>query len=220
VDVTTYAALAGRARAAMQGDVREVVAAVERRMEGLASTCRYEDAAAWRGRLAEFVRAADRTHRLGLLAELPELVAARPTADRGWEVHVVRHGRLAAAAAVPPREDPRPTVDALVAAAEVVVPAPPPAPAGLAEEATRVLRWLESEGVRLVRSGTGLALPVHGGGRDAARLASVESTLPGWRGRRDEGAAVSRPRGAGGGPLGPAGPTRIALDGPGRSPAA
>ena len=49
----------------------------------------------------------------GVLLALPELVAARPSADGGWEIHVVRHGRLAGATVVPRGVDPRPSVDAL-----------------------------------------------------------------------------------------------------------
>ena len=63
--------------------------------------------------------AAARMQRLDGLARLPELVAARPTPAGGWEIVVVRHGRLAGhrrrgAAGVPPR----PAVEALVDAAE------------------------------------------------------------------------------------------------------
>lgn len=210
-----YAAVAERARAAMTTDLRPVVGAVERRMTALAAQDRYEDAAAWRERLAALARAADRTHRVAMLARQAEVVAARPTDDHGWQVHVVRHGRLAAAATVPPGRDPRPAVEVLVATAEHVPPALPPAPSALVEETEVVLRWLESPGVRLVRADDGLALPWHGGGRDAARLAGLAKAqhrvdLDG-RGRRDGPSTRARPGGAGGGDLGPAAPlTRIA----------
>lgn len=210
VDVEAYAAHADLARVALTGDVRAVVAAVERRMATLARAERYEDAAVWRERLSALVRACHRTQRLAMLAAQPELVAARPTAERGWEVHVVRHGQLAAAASVPPGVDPRPRVDTLVATAALVTPPVLPAPAGLVEEAECVLRWLDSDGVRLVRTTEGLALPLFGGGAQAGALA-LAAPAAGYGEQRRTLRTVDRPAGAGGGALGGV---------PGRSPAA
>ena len=212
VDAAGYAPTAEAARAALSGDVRAVVAAVERRLAHLAAEERFEDATTWRERLAAFVRAVHRTQRVALLAGTAEVVAARPTDDRGWEVHVVRHGRLVAAAVVPPGVDPRPLVDDLTAAAERPDPPPLPSPAGLTDETACILRWLESDRVRLVRTTGGLSLPVHCGGREAARLGAV-----GDRGRDAADPLVrtrSRPVGAGAGPLGPGPVSRIRVPSP------
>jgi DNA polymerase-3 subunit epsilon len=99
------------------------------------------------------------------LTSVEELVAARPTADLGWELVVVRHGRLAGAGVLARGAAPGPFVDALVATAETVLPQPGPLPASTAEEVGCVLRWLESDGVRLVRLTGTLASPALGAGR-------------------------------------------------------
>jgi DNA polymerase-3 subunit epsilon len=56
-----------------------------------------------------------------------------------------------------------PFVEALLATAETVLPGPGPLPAATAEEVACILRWLDSDGVRLVR-GT-WASPARGAGR-------------------------------------------------------
>jgi DNA polymerase-3 subunit epsilon len=190
VDVVAYAPLADAARHALCDDVRQVESVLLDRLRSLSADLRYEEAALWRDRLEAFARGAARAQEIGSLAAIEELVAARPTADRGWEVHVVRHGRLAGATTVPPGVDPRPAVDALVASAEQVEHAGGPAPAALIEETVRVLRWLESDGVRLVPGPRPVAwsLPVHGaaglvhrlqvaGRADVVRLPAAERSL-------------------------------------------
>ena len=172
VDVESYSPLVEQARHALLDDVRDVEAALLGRLRALSADLRYEEAALWRDRLEAFARGAARAQEIASLASIEELVAARPTADRGWEVHVVRHGRLAGATSVAPGVDPRPAVDALVATAEQVEHDGGPAPAALVEETVRVLRWLESDGVRLVPGPHPVAwsLPTHGAGGLVARL--------------------------------------------------
>jgi DNA polymerase-3 subunit epsilon len=87
----------------------------------------------------------------------------------GWEVIVVRHGRLAASTVTPRGADPMPCIQAARTTAEVVLPAPWPAPAALPEETEKILRWLESPGVRLVDLDGEWTCPV--GGAGAARAA-------------------------------------------------
>ena len=86
---------------------------------------------------------------------------------------MIRHGRLAGAVTVAPGIDPRPVVDALVVTSEQVEHVGGgPVPPALIEETTRVLRWLESDGVRLVPHALPVAwaLPAHGAGGLLARL--------------------------------------------------
>jgi DNA polymerase-3 subunit epsilon len=133
-----------------------------------------------------------------MLAVEPELVAAQPTADQGWEIHLIRFGRLAGAAHAAPGLDPRPVVEAMIASGEHVDPAAAPAPAGLTEEALELLAWLDGPGVRLVRSTRGLALPLACGGDLAQRLGEVRrSTHQAWSQGHDYRAVAdaSRPRG-------------------------
>ena len=174
VDAEGYAPLAEAARRALLDDVRVVEDSLRDRLAALSDDLRYEEAAQWRDRLEAFARGAARAQEIASLATLAELVAARPTVDRGWEIHVVRHGRLAGATTVPGGVDPRPAVDALLATSEQVQAPGGPAPAALAEETVRVLRWLESDGVRLVPGPSPVAwsLPLHGAGGLVARLQS------------------------------------------------
>ena len=160
-----YAAVVAQVRHAIEADARAVVRTLLDRIETLAAVQRFEDAAAGRDRLAAFVRAAARGQRLSALAGCAQIVAARPIAEGGHEVIVVRHGRLAAAGVVPPSAAPRPYVDALIATAETPNPqgAGPTAYAS-AEEIECVLRWLDAPGCRLVDVDGAWSCPAHGAG--------------------------------------------------------
>jgi DNA polymerase-3 subunit epsilon len=120
------------------------------------------------------VRAVAKLQRLAALNAVPELVAARPTADLGWELAVVRRGRLVAAGVVPRGVRPGPHVEALVATAETVLPGPGPLPAASAEEVECVLRWLEADGTRLVRLEGTWASPAFGAGSRRAWLEAAQ----------------------------------------------
>jgi DNA polymerase-3 subunit epsilon len=163
-DVVAYSRHAQAFRAAVADDPQAVVAALTARLTALAADERFEDAAACRDRLTAFVRAVARLQRLSALTAVPQLVAARPTPDLGWELAVVRRGRLVAAGTVPRGAHPGPYVQALVDSAETVLPGPGPLPAATAEEVECVLRWLEREGTRLVRLDGVLACPARGAG--------------------------------------------------------
>ena len=127
-----------------------------------------------RGRLGALLRATVRMQRLGALTGLAELVAARPAAQGGWELAVIRHGRLTAAGVSPRGTHPRPIVDILLATAETVRPGPGPIPCASAEETERVLAWLERDGTRLVHTSDGWSLPAAGASRFRALLTKVE----------------------------------------------
>ena len=169
--VDEYAELTARVRTAIESDARAVVKSLLRRIELLADVERYEDAAQSRDRLAAFVRAAARGQRLVALARCPQLAAARLRPDNGYELAVIRHGRLAAAGVVPPGAAPRPYLDALVATAETVVhDGAGPTACASAEEMECVLRWLETPGTRLVEVVGTWSCPAYGAGGQRALL--------------------------------------------------
>ncbi len=150
VDDSTYAAVVRQLREALLRRPDEVVAQINQRMGALAELERFEEATIHRDRLATFVRAAARTQRLSGLTDCREIIAARREETGRWAVHVVRRGRLAAAGVIPVGGDAHHYVRDLRASAETVRDAPGPVPAATAEETERILRWLESPGIRLV----------------------------------------------------------------------
>ena len=172
--VEEYAAVVQSAAAALAGDSRSMVTALRSRMLDLAEQERYEDAGTLRDRLLALVRGIARSQRIAPLAASAELIAARPAAVGGWELVCVRYGRLAATCLSPRGADPMPYVDALRESAEVVLPAPWPAPAATPEETEKILRWLETPGVRIVDLEGEWTCPVGGAGAARAELEPQE----------------------------------------------
>lgn len=173
VDADAYALEVEQVRLALTADSHHVVRSVEVRMLDLATHQRYEEAARWRDRLTGLLRASVRTQRLQELTGLPELVAAAPHPD-GWEIHSVRHGRLAAAGVMPRGTHPTGWVDALLATAETVTPGFGPTPAATHEETELVLRWLSTPGLRIVRGAW--HAPLAGSARHLEPLVAAEAT--------------------------------------------
>jgi DNA polymerase-3 subunit epsilon len=162
-------------RTATTGDPGPVVQRLLARIEVLARAQRFEDAATIRSRLVAFLRTTIRMQRLASLTALPELIAARPAAMGGWELAIVRHGRLAGAGVSPPRVHPQPTLDVVLATAETVRPGPGPTPCASPEETERIIAWLERPETRLVRADVGWSSPASGAGRWRAFLTRAES---------------------------------------------
>jgi DNA polymerase-3 subunit epsilon len=113
--------------------------------------------------------------RLAALGSIAELVGARPRFDGGWDLAVVRRGRLVGAAVAPRGAAPRPYVEALLATAETVMPGPGPTPAASAEEMDCVLRWLGEAGARLVELDGSWCSPALGAGGLSEWLAAVDA---------------------------------------------
>ncbi|MGF7235516.1 MAG: DEDD exonuclease domain-containing protein [Frankia sp.] len=172
-----YARHVAAAGQAITSNPARVVDAARARIERLVRAERFEEAAIVRDRTAAFLRASARRQRLSAITRFAELTAASPTAAGGWDLAVVRWGRLAAASRVPPGVDPRPWVDAARASAETVRPGPGPTPAASAEETECVLRWLGGDGTRLVTL-DGIEQPADGDGRDTGAVSSGAGS--GW----------------------------------------
>jgi DNA polymerase III subunit epsilon len=157
------------------GNPGQLVERLLTRIDRLAAARRYEEAALVRMRMAALLRVAIRTQRLTALTALTEVVGARREPRGGWEIALIRHGRLVAAGTSAPTTPPRSTLAALVATAETVRPGPGPTPCATAEETERVLAWLERPDVRLVECADGWAYPRSGAARFAGLLARMEA---------------------------------------------
>jgi DNA polymerase-3 subunit epsilon len=179
-----YAEIAGGVRAALTDSPAAVLQALHARIEGYAASLRYEEAATSRDRLAGYVRALARQQRLTALAEVTELVAAAPAARGGWDIAVIRHGRLVASAHVPDGAAVRPHLPGLRATAEVVTPGPGPTPCATQEEMEILLRWLETSGARIVDVAGTWALPATGAGRARGELDIARETADPFVDRR------------------------------------
>lgn len=181
VSPVDYAHLPDAVRAAWQVDLRPVLRANRRRLGSLVAQERFEEAAQITARVEVFARAAVRHHRISALARCAQVVAAARV-EAGWEIHVVRHGRLVAAALARPGETPQAVARDAVATAESVARPPAGLPAATIEEVERVAAWLERPGVRLIECDDEWAWPLHGG-VDLADLPHHVLGAPPVRGR-------------------------------------
>ena len=181
-DVTAahYAPTTGRAAALINGLDNTALAAAAQRITDLAERQRYESAARLRDHTVAAVEVLWRGQRLRALAVLPELVAAAPDGDGGWQLAVVRYGQLAAAGTARRGVPPMPVVDAIRAGAQVILPQPAPLGGALVEETALIARWLAAPGVRIVcvsdaDDGAGWCTPRRSAGPWAEWAASARS---------------------------------------------
>lgn len=180
---TQYAAAVHRAAALIDGLDSTALAAAAQQVAALADGHRYERAARLRDRLATAVEVLWRGQRLHALATVAELVAAAPDGGGGWQLAVIRYGRLAAAGTAPRGVPPLPVVAAISAGAQTVLPQPAPLGGAPVEETALIARWLAAPGVRIVRTGgdpdaelaDGWASPVGSAGRWADWAATARS---------------------------------------------
>ncbi|MDO5676765.1 MAG: DEDD exonuclease domain-containing protein [Propionibacteriaceae bacterium] len=156
-----YGEVALAVRHSWEHDVRPVLRSVRGRLSKLVGQQRYEEAGVLSERLLAYYQASLRYHRLRALARCRQLVAAVPSAA-GWDIHVIRYGRLAAAATATSAEARRVAEEA-AASAETVLPPKGGWPAASIEEAERVAAWLELPGVRLIETDGDWEWPVHAG---------------------------------------------------------
>jgi len=173
-----YALVVGHVRSAMLGDPEPVIRAHADRLTWLVAQERFEEAASVRDRLASYLRGATRAQRFAPLARCPELVAARRVDDGGWELVLVRYGRLAGTARTDRATDPRPVVATLQSTGEHVSAPVAPGTAAHPEETDLVLTWLEQPGVRLVEVDGGWASPVRSAQAVRDPVTAVASLTP------------------------------------------
>lgn len=160
-----YSPAADLAAAVIAGTDDAPLRRMHDRIGELATGELFESAARLRDRVTAVIQALRRCQRLAAVAAIEEIVAARPAFGGGWELAVIRHGRLASAAVAPKGVAPMPVVAAITAAAETVVPDTAPLRGALAEEVGLIARWLDQPGTRIVHTTDNYAEPAHGAGR-------------------------------------------------------
>jgi DNA polymerase-3 subunit epsilon len=175
ITAADYAAAPRRAADLIDGRDGSALAAVLAHIAELAGRNRYETAARLRDHAAAAIDVLWHGQRLRALASLTEMVAARPDGTGGWHLALIRHGQLAAAGTARRGMPPMPVVDAICAAAQVILPISAPLGGALVEETALIARWLAQPGVRIVRAEPGYASPVESAGRFAAWAASAKS---------------------------------------------
>lgn len=150
-----------------KNDVRQIVAALNEKMNRLALDEKFEEAAKVRNQFSSFVRGVSRGARIRALTLIPELVAAqrivRGDADL-WEFVCIRYGRLVGSAISTPGIDISHTIASLTASAEIVEDRDSILPASTYEEVEKLLAYLDCEGIRLVSIDGEWSSPVFGAG--------------------------------------------------------
>lgn len=172
-----YALVARRVQDGLAVDLGPLVDASRPRLAALIASERFEEAGELTARLEACSRSSLRFHRLASLAACPQIVAAYRV-EAGWEIHVIRHGRLAAAALARRGEVPQQVARDAVASAEWVAPPVGPQPAAIVEETERVADWLERPGVRMIEIDGDWAWPARIGPGASIRLSGERLAGP------------------------------------------
>lgn len=176
VTATQYAGAVARVAALIDGADNGALRSAVDQVGVLAQRHHFESAARLRDRIVTAVETLWRGQRLRALAALPELIAAAPDGQGGYQLAVIRHGQLAAAGSARRGVPPMPVVDAIVAGAQAILPTPAPLGGALVEETALITRWLTAPGVRIVRvAEDGWASPLRSAGAWSAWAAAARS---------------------------------------------
>jgi DNA polymerase-3 subunit epsilon len=175
ISAADYAEAVEHVTALITGSDSRPIAKALAHLSDLADRGRYETAARTRDHVATAIDVLWRGQRLRALADVAEMVAARPDGNGGWQLVVVRHGQLAAAGNAVRGVPPMPVVDAICAGAQAVLTDSAPLGGALVEETALIARWLGRPGVRIVRADAGWSTPAESAGRWAAWAETARS---------------------------------------------
>ena len=167
VTAQPYAEVVEAIRQALLRDIRPTLQVGGKQVRQLSQQQRFEEAADATRRLNAYRGAVRRWHRLVGLGRCRQIVAAKRV-DGVWQIHVIRHGFLAAAAVAPPGTSPRQVAEDAVTLAATVLPGPHDLPVGTVEEAERIADWLETPGTRIIEIDGEWSWPVFAGVDDAS----------------------------------------------------
>ncbi|QSB06580.1 DEDD exonuclease domain-containing protein [Natronoglycomyces albus] len=173
-----YAQLVEHVGQSLTGDPADAIAAITHRIEELAAEERFEEAANHRDHLGTLLRTVWSTQRLRQLVATGEMIAAAPVAKGGWDVALIRCGRLAAAVRTPPRHNPMPLIEQMRLDAADTERTDRIVDGAHASEAHLLLKWLEEPQVRLVYIEKPWHTPVDSAGRHAALADQMQVARP------------------------------------------
>ena len=173
-----YEAIVDVARHLFTVEASLVVDRANIRMRELAMEERFEEAIEVRNRLTSFLRASSRAERLRAFVQLPQFIAALPTPDGGWEFTCIRYGRFAGALIGDPGYAPQLTIDSLLLLSEPVAPSERILPASSHEEVEKLLRYVETPGLRLVEVLGQWCAPARGAQAHRHALEALELAIP------------------------------------------
>lgn len=135
----------------LSGMIDDAVSAAMQNLTAMAAREEFERAAEERDRLSAIISTASRKEQLSLLSTIPELHAAR-RGDRGWEIIVIRWGRLAGSALAKTSSEVIGVSEALAATTPTVDEPETACGAAPVEEMEILYDWICSSGTRLLSS--------------------------------------------------------------------
>lgn len=154
-----YEEVVKQVRACLAGDATTLYDRTQTEMINLARSELFERAALRRNQLRTLLAGLHKAHEFRALGECELLVAARP-AGPAWDLHVIRHGKLAGTSVLLPSLDTQMQVETAISNAQTVAPSTDSPTSASAEESSLILRWLFSDGVRLARIDGTITSPV------------------------------------------------------------
>lgn len=172
-----YEKVVDQVRVCLDGDATHLYSTIQSEMSELAQTELFERAALRRDQLRTLLSGLHRAHQMRALGQCELLVAAKPVGAT-WDLHVIRHGRLAGVSLLNPAEDAQAQVDSAIESAGTVPPPTDAATAASAEESSLILNWLFSDGVRLARVDVGISDPINSPARYLAMVPRPTSVIP------------------------------------------
>lgn len=135
----------------LSGLIDETVEKALENMREMSGREEFERAAEERDRLSSLIKTAARKENLRLLTSVPELRASRP-GKKGWEIVVIRYGRLAGTATVSSAHEVLGMAETLAATTPPVQEPTLACGAAPVEETELLFAWIFSPGTRLLNS--------------------------------------------------------------------
>ncbi|WP_238145433.1 DEDD exonuclease domain-containing protein [Antricoccus suffuscus] len=193
----TYAATIAPLRRAIRSDVGALVQPMLARIDALSAAQRYEEAQSVRDRAVALIRSLIRTQQLRRVNRLARLVAAAPDGNGGWELAVIRHGRLVLAAHAARGVPVRALLTSLAGSEESHASDDADSvdlPEAHYEETELISSWLDAPAVRLVELDGEYSCPVPAAASWTPWMRKIDRSIQTGRRARDPFAHPRTPR--------------------------